>query len=87
MVEQLDIHSDGRVEMRHGEVLERLTLSATDLARIKDALAKPIPTGAPEDSLARSLELADGTVVTAPSPDAGTVTALLEQLLNGHMLH
>jgi hypothetical protein len=84
--EQQTIYTDGRIEMKHGEVLERLTIPSSDLARIQDALAQPIPTGSPDDSPKRTLELADGTVIEAPKPVPGSVTELLEQLLNTHSL-
>jgi hypothetical protein len=84
--EQQTIYSDGRIEMKHGEVLERLTLAPADLARIQDALKQPIPTGSPDDSPKRTLELADGTVIEAPKPVPGSVTELLETLLNTHTL-
>jgi hypothetical protein len=85
-VEQQTIYTDGRVEMRHGEVLERMTIRPTDIARIQDALQAPIPTGSAEDSPERTLTLADGTVVAWPRPDPGTVTELMEELLNTHGL-
>jgi hypothetical protein len=85
-VEQQTIHTDGRVEMRHGEVLERMTIRPTDIARIQEALQAPIPTGSAEDSPQRTLTLADGTVVAWPRPDPGTVTELLEELLDTHAL-
>lgn len=85
-IEQQTIYSDGRVEMKHGDSLERLTLSTADLGRIQDALKQPIPTGSPDDSPKRTLELADGSVIEAPKPDPGTVTELLENLLNTHTL-
>lgn len=84
--EQQTIYTDGRIEMKHGETLERLTLSAADLARVADALKQPIPTGSPDDSPKRTLELADGSVIEAPRPEPGTVTELLENLLNTHTL-
>lgn len=84
--EQQTIYVDGRLEMKHGEVLERLTLDPADLSRIKDALAQPIPTGSPDDSPKRTLELADGTVIEAPTPVPGSVTELLETLLDTHSL-
>lgn len=84
--EQQTIYSDGRIEMKHGEVLERLTLAPADLARIQDGLTEPIPTGSPDDSPKRTLELADGTVIEAPKPVPGSVTELLENLLNTHTL-
>jgi hypothetical protein len=85
-VEQQTIYRDGKAEMKHGDVLERLTLDSADVKRLEDALAGPIPTGSPDDSPVRTLTLADGTVIAAPRPDPGTVTELLERLLDTHSL-
>jgi hypothetical protein len=72
--------------MKHGDVLERLTLTAEDLATVEAALEEPIPTGSPDDSPRRTMELADGTVIEAPRPEPGTATELLENLMNTHSL-
>lgn len=85
-IEQLTILTNGHVEMKHGDYLERITIGAADVSRLQDALAMPIPTGSPDDSPKRTLTLADGTVISAPRPEAGTVTALLERLLDTHTL-
>jgi hypothetical protein len=85
-VEEQTIDTSGKVLMKHGDVLERITLSADDLATIEAALEAPIPTGTPEDSPQRTIELADGATVEAPRPDEGTVTELLESLMNTHQL-
>jgi hypothetical protein len=86
LTEKLSVWTDGRVQMEHGDVLERLTLTSSDLDRIRTALASPIPTGTPDDSPRRTLTLADGTVVTAPRPEPGTVTELLDRLMSTHSL-
>jgi hypothetical protein len=85
-VEQETIYTDGRIEMKHGDTLERITISADDVKRIQDAVAKPIPTGSAADSPVRTLTLADGKEIQYPTPDAGTVTELLESLLQTHKL-
>ena len=85
-IEQQTIYADGRIEMKHGETLERITISSSDVARIQDALTQPIPTGAPTDSPKRTLTLPDGTQIDAPRPDPGTVTELLERLLDTHSI-
>ena len=85
-VEQQTIYADGRIEMKHGETLERITIPATAVATIQDALKQPIPTGLPTDSPKRTLTLADGTQIDAPRPDPGTVTELLERLLDTHSI-
>jgi hypothetical protein len=85
-VEEQTIDTSGKVLMKHGEVLERLTLTGDDVATIEAALERPIPTGSPDDSPKRTIELADGTEIDAPRPDEGTVTALLEHLMDTHTL-
>lgn len=85
-IEQQTIYADGRIEMKHGETLERITIPAEDVTRIQDALKADIPIGSPDDSPRRTLTLADGTVIQAPRPEPGTVTDLLERLLDSHLL-
>lgn len=85
-VESETVYDNGHVEMRHGDRLERMTIGPTDVERIEDALTRPIATGSPEDSPVRTLTLADGTVVVAPRPNAGSLTELLERLLDTHSL-
>jgi hypothetical protein len=85
-IEQETIYTNGHIEMKHGDYLERISIGASDVSRLKDALAKPIPTGSPDDSPKRTLTLPDGTVIGAPRPDPGSVTELLERLLDTHTL-
>jgi hypothetical protein len=80
------VWNDGRVQMKHGDVLERLVLSASDVERIRSALGRPIPTGSHDDSPKRTLTLADGKVIEAPRPDPDTVTLLLDNLTSTHTL-
>jgi hypothetical protein len=85
-IEEQTIDTSGKILMKHGDVLERLTLSAEDVATIEAALEQPIPTGSPDDSPKRTIELSDGTEIDAPRPDEGTVTLLLENLMDSHTL-
>ena len=85
-IESQSIFTDGKIVMKHGESLERLVIEPADVARIQDALKQPIPTGSPDDSPKRTLTLPDGTVIQAPRPEPGSVTDLLEQLLDTHVL-
>jgi hypothetical protein len=86
LTERTTVFDDGRVQMQHGDVLERLTLTPADLDRLRAALARPIPIGSPSDSPQRTLTLADGTVIQAPRPDPDTLTALLDNLTSTHRL-
>jgi len=80
------IGNDGRVSMWHGESLERLTLSPEDMGRISDALDGDIPIGSPEDSPERTLTLADGAVIKYPRPESGSITELMDRLMDTHSL-
>lgn len=86
LAEHQTIWPDGRVLMRHGQTLERLTLDGEDVERIEGALEGEIPVGSPDDSPVRTLTLGDGTVIEAPRPDPGSATELLERLLDRHSL-
>jgi hypothetical protein len=83
-VDRETIWVDGRIEMHHGDHLERFRLADVDMDRLMAALAQPIPTGTPADSPVRVLTLADGSVVTAPRPEAGSITELLDRLMETH---
>ena len=84
--EELTLTDDGRITMRHGETLERMTIESADVQRIRDGLSAGIPDGPSEDGLVRSVILANGTTRTPVQVVPGTVTALLEQLLTTHSL-
>lgn len=84
--EELTLLDDGRVTMHHGDVLERLTMSAADVQRIRDALAGGVPDGEADDGVVRTVIMANGTVHTPVQVVAGTVTELLELLMRTHSL-
>lgn len=84
--EELTLTDDGRVTMRHGETLERITIRAADVQRIRDALAAGLPDGDADDGLVRTVTLANGTVHTPVRVVPGTATGLLELLLTTHSL-
>ena len=84
--EDLTVMADGHVSMHHGQYLERLTLTAAQVQRIKDALAAGVPKGDKGDSLVRTVDLADGTTVSPVNPIPGSAVDLLEVLLTTHSL-
>jgi len=84
--EELTITDDGRVTMKHGDVLERLTLSTDQVRQVRDALASGVPKGDKGDSLVRTVVLANGTSVTPVDPIAGSSVELLELLMTTHSL-
>jgi hypothetical protein len=86
LAEDIAVWSDGKVDMHHGEYLERILISSRDVTRLQDALAAPIPIGSPDDSPRRTLTTADGEIIANPRPDDGTITELLDRLLSTHSL-
>jgi hypothetical protein len=84
--ERETIWPDGRLLMKHGDYLERLTLTAADVDRLQTALEDDIAVGSPDDSPKRTITLGDGTVIAAARPEPGTITDLLDRLLDRHTL-
>jgi hypothetical protein len=84
--EELVLTDDGRVTMKHGDVLERLTLTAAQVDQVRAALASNLPMGDLGDALVRTVVLANGTSHSPVRPDPGSSVALLELLLTTHSL-
>ncbi len=84
--EELTITDDGHVTMKHGDVLERLTLTADQVQRVRLALAAGVPEGDQGDSLVRTVVLANGTSHTPVKPVPGSSVELLELLMTTHSL-
>jgi hypothetical protein len=85
--EELTLTDDGHVTMKHGDVLERLTLTSTQVQQVRDALSAGVPHGVKVDSLVRTVVLANGTSVTPVDPVAGSSVELLELLMTTHSLN
>lgn len=84
--EELTVTDDGHVTMKHGDVLERLTLTTAQLQQVRDALAGGVPEGDKGDSLVRTVVLANGTSVSPVDPVPGSSVELLELLMTTHTL-
>lgn len=85
--EELTITDDGHVTMKHGDVLERLTLTSAQVQQIRDALAAGVPAGDEGDSLVRMVVLANGTSHSPVKPVPGSAVELLELLMTTHSLN
>jgi hypothetical protein len=84
--EELALTDDGRVTMKHGDTLERLTLTAGQVEQVRTALSAGLPMGDMGDSLVRTVVLANGTSHSPVKPEPGSSVALLELLLTTHSL-
>ena len=85
--EELTITEDGHVTMKHGDVLERLTLTPAQVQEVSDAIKVGVPQGDQGDSLVRTVVLANGTSVSPVQPVAGSSVELLELLMTTHSLN
>lgn len=84
--EELTVTDDGRVTMRHGQSLERLTLATDQLGALRDALGTGLPAGDQGDSLVRTVVLGNGTTHSPVRVEAGSVIEMLEILMTTHTL-
>jgi hypothetical protein len=84
--EELTLQDDGHITMHHGNTVERLTIGAADVQRIRDGLAAGITEGDQGDTLVRSIVLANGTIHSPVKVVPGSVVELLERLLTTHSL-
>ena len=84
--EELTVLDDGKVTMRHGETLERLTLTADQVRMLHDSLATGLPMGDQGDSLVRTVIRADGSVHSPVMVERGSPVEMLEILMTTHSL-
>ncbi|MBX3028950.1 MAG: hypothetical protein KF809_02200 [Chloroflexi bacterium] len=84
--EELTVTDDGRVTMRHGTVLERLTLTSDQVGMLRDALAAGLPMGDHGDALVRTVVLANGTSHSPVRVVPGSSVEILEILMTTHSL-
>jgi hypothetical protein len=80
------IADDGTILMFHGDRVERFSLPQAEVEMLREALTAEIPIGSRDDSPVRTLTLEDGTVIQAPRPEPGSITELLERLMERHSL-
>lgn len=84
--EELTVTDDGKVTMRHGEALERLTLTSDQVAQLRSALAAGLPMGDQNDTVVRTVVLANGTTHSPVRVEPGSSVEMLEVLMTTHTL-
>jgi hypothetical protein len=84
--EELAVLEDGKVTMRHGDALERLTLTGDQVGMLRDSLAAGLPMGDQGDSLVRTVILGNGTVHAPVKVEPGSPVEMLETLMTTHSL-
>jgi hypothetical protein len=84
--EELTVLSDGKVTMRHGGTLERLTITADQVRMLRDGLERGLPAGDQGDSVVRTVILGDGTSHSPVRIEPGSAVEMLEVLMTTHSL-
>ena len=76
--EELTVLDDGKVTMRHGDTLERLTLTADQVGMLRDSLAAGLPMGDQGDAVVRTVILGNGTSHSPVKVEPGSSVEMLE---------
>lgn len=84
--EELTVLDDGKVTMRHGDSLERLTITADQVRMLRDALAGGLAMGDQGDTLVRTVILGNGTTHSPVRVEPGSAVEMLEVLMTTHAL-
>ena len=87
MEERAEIFSDGRIVMHHGDHTERVTIPADQMAELAAAAQAGVAPGSNDDSPILGVSV-DGAAPVRPAANVpGSLTALLNLLLDSHTLH
>ncbi|MET0772911.1 MAG: hypothetical protein ABWZ82_07495 [Candidatus Limnocylindrales bacterium] len=84
--EELTVLDDGKVTMRHGDDLERLTLTGDQVRTLRDSLAAGLTMGDQGDALVRTVVLGNGTSHSPVRVEPGSAVEMLEVLMTTHSL-
>jgi hypothetical protein len=84
--EEVTVLDDGKVMMRHGDMLERLTLTTDQVQALRDSLEAGLPLGEQGDTLVRTVILGDSSVHSPVAVEPGSSVEMLEILMTTHAL-
>lgn len=87
MEELGEIFSDGRIVMHHGEHTERVTIPAEQMAELAAAAAAGVAPGSNGDDPILGVSINGAAPVRPAANVPGSLTALLNLLLDSHTLH
>ena len=85
--EMAQIYADGRIVMHHGEHTERVTIPAGQMSELAAAATAGVAPGTNSDDPVIGVTIGDGAPVRPAAKVPGSLTALLNLLLDSHTLH
>ena len=81
------VYADGRINMTHGQYIERITLPADQMATLAAAAAREIPVGANNDDPILGVTVGAGETVRPAGLELDSLPELLNRLLDSHTLN
>ncbi|RLT24282.1 MAG: hypothetical protein DWI51_00550 [Chloroflexi bacterium] len=85
--ESASIYADGRIVMHHSEHMERVTIPADQMTELAAAAAAGVAPGSNGDNPILGVSINGAAPVRPAANVPGSLTALLNLLLDSHTLH
>ena len=87
MVERVEVFSDGKTIMTHGDYDERVTLPSDQMSELAAAAALPVDAGSNSDDPILGVTIGSSAAVRPAALTPGSIAELLNKLLDSHTLH
>ena len=87
MVERVEVYSDGKTIMTHGDYDERVTLPDDQMSELTAAAALGVDAGSSSDDPILGVTIGTDAEVRPAALTPGSIAALLNTLLDSHTLH
>ena len=85
--ERVEVFSDGKTIMTHGDYEERVTLPGDQMSELAAAAALPVDAGSTSDDPILGVTIGSGAEVRPAALTPGSIAELLDKLLDSHTLH
>ena len=87
MEERVEVFSDGKTIMTHGDYDERVTLPDDQMSELAAAAALPVDAGSNSDDPILGVTIGSSAEVRPAALTPGSIAELLNKLLDSHTLH
>ena len=87
MEERVEVFSDGKTIMTHGDYDERVTLPGDQMSELAAAAALPVDAGSNSDDPILGVTIGSSAEVRPAALTPGSIAELLNKLLDSHTLH
>ncbi len=87
MEERVEVFSDGKTIMTHGDYDERVTLPSDQMSDLAAAAALPVDAGSNSDDPILGVTIGSSAEVRPAALTPGSIAELLNKLLDSHTLH